>query len=271
MAVVIEVVMKKTAVYFYLLTLIVSFASCGNYKIYSGSVQYDASKYNSILKSSELNAYLSTRDTLRFVLRTPAGFDELEPEEQLQWNTISSQVEKELIRKGHIIKDRTLLETLLKNKVLAGNAYSSAIETDIIIELMNVEFDIPNPTYEFSINEKRILSNFNDWKDLDFIDCRMALMECRITLVDRGNIGGLFRFYVSGCDEASDFYIKVFENPDGTLDQEHDAFVGWNVNRVDYKSLTHSYDLNDASRNKAIDRLITALLDTLTPEKYTKE
>jgi hypothetical protein len=251
--------------------MIISTAGCGNYRIYSGSVQYDASKYNNIIKSSELNAYLSKRDTLRFILRTPAGFEDMGPEEKSQWNTILSQVEKELIRKGHIVKDRVLLETLLNNGVLTGKTYLSALETDMIIEIMNVEFDVPNPTYEFSINEKRILSNFNDWDDLEFIDCRMALMECRITLVDRGNIGGLFRFYVSGCDEANDFYIKVFENQDGTLDLEHDAFVGWNVNRVDYKSLTHSYDLNDASRNKAIDRLITVLLDTLFPEKQAKE
>jgi hypothetical protein len=267
MAVVIKVIMKKTVVYTILLTSVMFLSGCGSYRIYSGSVQYDASTYNNIIKSSELNAYMASRDTLRFVLRTPAGLGEMEPKAQVQWNTISSQIEKEIIRKGHIIKDRTLLENLLDKGALMGSSFHSALNTDIIIELINIEFDVPNPTYDFAIREKRMLSNFNNWKDLEFIDCRMALMECRITLVELGDIGGIFRFYVSGCDESNDFFIKVYENQDGSVDPEREAFVGWNVNRVEFKSLTHSYDLNDASRNKAISRLVTVLLETLLPQK----
>lgn len=238
---------------------------CGSYRVFTGNIQYDASKRNDIIKSDELNSYLVSRNQIKFVLRTPPGFEDFSEDEKLEWNQVFGQIEKELILQGHIVKDRVLLNQLLENGDMSLTEVGKAMNTDIIIELINIEFDITNQVKNFAIREKRLNTNFSSWNNIDFVDCRMAMMECRITLVEVGNVGGIFKFYVSGCDAGNDFFIKVYEHWDGELDQERDAYVGWNYDNVAFKSLTHTYSMNDLAQNKAIERLVASLLKELSP------
>ena len=240
--------------------------SCGSYRIFTGNIQYDASSRNDIIKSKELNDYLNSRQQIKFVLRTPPGFDGFTEEEKKEWNQVFGQIEKELILQGHIVKDRVLLNQLLEKGDMSLSEVGKAMNTDIIIELINIEFDIPNTVRDFFIKEKRIATNFNSWNNIEFVDCRMAMMECRITLVEVGNVGGIFKFYVSGCDTGNDFYVKLYEYWGGDLDQDRDGYVGWKYDNVTFKSLTHTYNMNDMSQNKAIQRLVASLLGELKPQ-----
>ena len=242
------------------LLVFILLSSCGTYKTFTGNIKYDASKHNEVTKSGELNSYLESKKQVKFVLRSPKGYDNFSMEEQAEWNDLFAYVEKELIKKGYIVKDRALVDLLLENGDKSVIDAGKAIDTDIIIEIIDVEFDIPNQVRDFSIKEKGIASNFSAWSDLEYVDCRLSKLECRITMVEVGNVGGIFKFYVSGCDTGNDFYMKAYENYDGTLNNEKDSYVGWNYGNVSYKSLTHTYNLNDLSRRKALSRLVEALL-----------
>lgn len=256
--------MIKLANHFFALAIILFISSCGTYKTFTGNIKYDASKQNEVTKSGELNNYLESKEKLKFVLRSPQGYNGYSEAEQIKWNDLFGQVEKELIKKGFVVKDRVLLDLLLEkgNKDIID--VGKAIDTDIVIEIIDVEFDIPNHVKDFEIKEKGISTNFSIWSDLEYIDCRLSKLECRITMVDVGNVGGIFKFYVSGCDQGNDFYMKVYEEYDGTLNNEKESYVGWNYGNVNYKSLTHTYDMNDLSRRKAVSRLVGALLAELT-------
>jgi hypothetical protein len=250
-----------------LITIITSLlvSSCGSYKIYTGTVIYDSAKQNEIVKSDELGKYLSSKAKIKFVLRTPPNFSSMPEEEQRKMNLIFAQIEKDLILRGHIVKDQTLLDKLLNNHSYSLSEIADIIDTDIVLEVLDVQFDITNHIKNFKIKESGINTTFDNWKNINYVDCRISMMECRITLVDEGNIGGIFKFYISGCDNGSDFYIKFFEKYNGEPNLEKDAFVGWNYGNVSFKSLTNSYDMNYNSKKKALNRLVNALLEELLP------
>ena len=242
------------------------FQSCGSYKIYTGSINYDASINNEVVKSAEMSSYIESKDKIKFVLRAPAGFENYSEKEQFEMNEIFGQIEKELIKNGHIVKDRVLLDLMLDKGDMSLTEVGKTIDTDIIVEIIDIAFDITNPIKDFKIKEKGVNTNFDNFNNIEFIDCQLTMMQCRITLVDEGNVGGIFSFYISGCDRNSDFYIKVFEEYSGSLNGEKDTFVGWNYGNVSFKSLTHTYDMNEMSRQKAIEKLVKVLLKELVPK-----
>lgn len=239
------------------------FYSCGSYTTLTGNVKYNASEKNEIIKSNELKSYLESKSTIKFVLRTPEGYSNYSEEDQIKMNNIFGQIEKELIKNGHIVKDRVLLDLLLEKGDMSITEVGKAINTDIIIEVINIEFDIPNHIKEFRIKEKNINANFDSWSNIDYVDCKLSMLECRITLVEVGNVGGIFKFFVSGCDKGNDFYIHTYQMYSGQLDPDKESYVGWNYGNVTYKSLTNTYGLNDLSRSKAIAKLVKLLLKEL--------
>ncbi len=246
-----------------LIILTVLFQSCGSYKTFTGTVQHDASKNNEVTKSIEFKSYLESRDKIRFVLRSPEGFNSFPENEQKEMNETFSQIEKELILNGHIVKDRFLLELLLDKGDMSLQQVGKAINTDIIIEIIDIDFNVPNHIKNFSIKEKGINTNFDNWNNIEYIDCRIATLQCRVTLVEVGNVGGIFNFYISGCDKGNDFYINAYEQWSGDLDNSKETSVGWNYGNVSFKTLTHTYDINKMSRQKAIERLVKVLLKEL--------
>lgn len=237
--------------------------SCGSYKTFTGTVKNDASLKNEVTKSVEFKSYLESRDKIKFVLRSPEGFTTFPEDEQKKMNETFSQIEKELILNGHIVKDRFLLELLIDKGDMSLQQVGKAIDSDIIIEIMDIDFNIPNHVKNFSIKEKGIETNFDNWNNIEYIDCRIATLQCRVTLVEVGNVGAIFNFYISGCDKGNDFYINAYEKGSGQLDNTKETSVGWNNGNVSFKTLTHTYDIDMMSRQKAIERLVKVLLNEL--------
>ncbi len=54
----------------------------------------------------------------------------------------------------------------MKNKVL---------DTDIILEILDVKFDIHNPVKNFKIREKGLNTTFNNWNGINYVDCQLAM------------------------------------------------------------------------------------------------
>lgn len=256
--------MKSHHIYIFILVISAfTIQSCGSYKTFTGTVKNDASVNNEVTKSVEFENYLESRNQIKFVLRSPEGFTKFPEDEQKKMNETFSQIEKELILNGHIVKDRFLLELMLDKGDMSLQQVGKAINTDIIIEIIDIDFNVPNHVTSFTIKEKGINTNFDNWKNIEYIDCRLATLQCRVTLVEVGNVGGIFNFYVSGCDKGNDFYINAYEEWSGKLDNTKEANVGWNYGNVTFKSLTHSYDISMMSRQKAIERLVKVLLSEL--------
>lgn len=255
--------MKKIISQVFLFTsVILMLGSCGSYVTLTGNLKVDSSKLNETTKSEELHQYLDSKENIKFVLREPSGYKNMPEPEKVKYDEIFAEVEKELIQNGHTVKDRVLLNVLIQNG-LSDTEIGKALDTDIIIDIIDVEFNIPNKVTNFKLKETGQNSDFKNWNTLDYVDCQLSKLECRITMANVGNVGGIFKFYVSGCDNSNDFYLKAFETTSGVLDTEKESFVGWNYGNVNYRSLTHTYNMNEQSRNTALKRLVKALLSEL--------
>lgn len=239
------------------------FAGCGSYKTLTGTINFDASSLNEGVKTSELSNSLKDKSSLKFLIRTPVNYDKLEGDELAEMNSLVAEIEKDLIREGQRVKDMKLVDYLTDRGALNSENYNETLDADIIIEIMDVQFDIPNQITEFNIQEMNKKANFNDWENLKNIDCQLAMLACRVILVKEGNVGGIFKFYVSGCDEINNFYITLYQRYDGTINTDKDVGVGWNYGNTSYLSLVHSYDLSESSREIAIKKLVGALLAQL--------
>ncbi len=253
--------MRKSYILSFL--LITFLAGCGSYKVLTGTFSNDVSELNETVKTEELSRSMEGKSSLKFVIRMPHYFYQL-PREEVAWmNDVTAEIEKDLMRKGHRVKDSYLVEYLLDKGAINSENYASTIDTDVILEIIDLKFDIPNEITEFVIKEKGIKADMNDWENLRHIDCQMAMLECRVILVHEGNIGGIFKIFASGCDQANDFYIHLYENYDGTINTEKEARVGWNYGNTSFTSLVHTYDMNDLTRRMAIKRLVAGLLEQI--------
>lgn len=247
----------------FLAVVAVLVAGCGTYRTYTGTINLEDSPKNEITKSSALDKSLTNRSSLKFVLRLPEYYKDL-PETEIQsYNITLAEIEKELIKRGHEVKDRKLLDVLLENNAMHSSDYSQSLDTDIINEIIDLQFDIPNEITAFKINEKNMNADFKAWQNLENINCPLAKLECKVILVDEGVIGGIFEIYISACEANKQFYISVYENLSGNIDTEKEAYVGWNPNRVIYSSLVNSYDMNESSRQIALHKLVGSLLNEI--------
>jgi hypothetical protein len=105
-------------------------------------------------------------------------------------------------------RDRALLENLLRFGSDDFETIGKKIDTDIIIDILSLQFDIPNKIYKFfnitSNQEEQFLYDEN------YVDCPLAKLECRVTIVEKGQLGGAFTFCISRCDlEHLEFYVSA--------------------------------------------------------------
>ncbi|NOX46915.1 MAG: hypothetical protein GXO89_08055 [Chlorobi bacterium] len=101
---------------------------------------------------------------------------------------------------------------------------------------------------------KNILSGF-----VLFVSASILLASCGSYTTLTGNI----KTDASKKNET----VKSSELKSYLAEKDRIKFVGWNYGNIKYKSLTHTYDMNDQSRRKAIERLVKALLSELKPKE----
>jgi len=163
---------------------------------YQGIVKTNVAADNEIVVTPELRALLAANPRPKIVIRVPSPPSNVTEAEK--FNSYINLIEKTFLQKGFVVRDRALLENLMK----AGNAdYQSiqrTIDTDLIIDILALEFNIPNRVNSFyNITLKR---NEKFATSLNYVNCAKARLECRITIVEKGQLGGLFTLYASRCD-----------------------------------------------------------------------
>ncbi len=192
----------KTANVSALILFVLIFASC---MPFTGIVRTDTISKNEIVITPELRALLAANPRPKLVIRTPnppTSVTELE-----KFNTYINIIEKQLLQSGFVVRDRALLENLMRSGSADYRSIQRTIDTDLIIDILALSFDISNTVSEFY--NATLKRNEKFATAANYIDCATAKLECRLTIVEKGQLGGLFTLHASPCDgEGMAFFLQ---------------------------------------------------------------
>ncbi len=163
---------------------------------YIGHPYANSSDQDEIIITDELKELISSNPKLKIVIRIAQPSQSVTRAERVISDV--NIFEKTLVRNSYIVRDRALLENLMKSESADYLSIKDKIDTDIIIEILRIEFGIPNQEKSYFNVTTNQVEDFPI--EENYIDCPMAKLECRITLVDRGQLGGMFLFHITRCD-----------------------------------------------------------------------
>jgi hypothetical protein len=175
-----------------LLTAILS--SCAGF--YIGNVKPNVEANNEIVITPELKALLQAIPKPKIVIRVsnpPTSVTEAE-----KFNSYINEIEKVFLQKGYTVRDRALLENLMRGGNIDYKGIKDKIDTDLIIDILALNFDKSIQARTFFNKTTQKEEPFAT--ELTYVECGIATLECRLTIVDRGQLGGLFTLRTSPCD-----------------------------------------------------------------------
>jgi len=237
------------------------FFSCAKTTFPSGSgdhkgyIKTNLSSRNEVIKTPELKQLLYETPKPKMVLRVPNTTSNVTASEEsrnIDFNNIYNAIEKVFLKQGFIVRDRALLNNLLLSGNVDYKDIGEKIDTDLIIEILNIEFDISNKIKNFKNLSTSLQEEFPDWGPT--VDCRAAKLECRITIVKKGQLGGIFTLFAGACDFGTEFWIN-----------KRNSFIGWKQEEVSLTEIYTTYSYNEESKIRGIERLANDLLNNLNP------
>lgn len=185
-----------------LLATILSFSSCA--KVYLGNVQPNVAASNEIVFTPELKELLQTNQKPKIVIRVANPSKNVT--EADKFNSYINEIEKIFVKKGYTVRDRALLENLMGSGNTDYKSIKDKIDTDLIIDILALHFD--KSTISRTFFNKTTQEEESFATELTYVECGIATLECRVTIVDRGQLGGLFTLRTSPCDiKETDFCI----------------------------------------------------------------
>jgi len=186
-----------------LLTVILS--SCT--QPYLGNVKLNVAASNEIVFTPELKELLQVIPKPKIVIRVtnpPTNVTEAD-----RFNSYINEIEKIFVQKGYTVRDRALLENLMRSGNIDYKGIKDKIDTDLIIDILALNFD--NSTASRTFFNKTTQKEEPFATEQTYVECGIATLECRLTIVDRGQLGGLFTLRTSPCDiNDADFYVDGF-------------------------------------------------------------
>ena len=178
-------------------------------------------KTNEIIISEELKKFSKTNVNPSVVLRVPYPTTEITNSEQKEIfeknDNIYNLLEKNLLKQGFIVRDRGLLNKVLKSELNSYSEIGKQIETDIIIDILSVDFAINNYTNTATIKQdgKQIkfynIPIFKKGKEAGSImplNPKIAKLECKFTIVKQGSAGAILTLYKTTCTDGCDLYFN---------------------------------------------------------------
>lgn len=186
-----------------LLTVILS--SCA--QLYLGNVKPNVAAGNEIVITPELKKLLQTIPKPKIVIRVTNPPTNVTAADR--FNSYINEIEKIFVQKGYTVRDRALLENLMRSGNIDYKGIKDKIDTDLIIDILGLNFD--NSTVSRSFFNKTTQKEESFATVETYVECGIATLECRVTIVDRGQLGGLFTLRTSPCDIGDmDFYVDGF-------------------------------------------------------------
>jgi hypothetical protein len=172
---------------------------------------------NDINISTTLKEFLKTHPQPSILLRVPYTPSNV-TEANVKPNFIYGRIEKNLDKAGFPIRDRGLVEQVLKNGSTDYVEIGKVTKADLIIEIQNIEFsDNTTHTYQNKAgtmvylkktSEPINLCNNNNCTYYTQLSPRSASLDCKVTIVESGATVGYFTLYYTTCDEGCEFYVK---------------------------------------------------------------
>lgn len=239
--------MKKYLLYLLVTLYTFSLASCGGYESGIGIIKSDWESKNEVIINNELKSFLDTNKIPKVVLRVPQppqNVTESEENKYLHKNIIYNEIEKIFMIAGFTVRDRALLSNLLKSENLNYEEIGKKIDTDIIIEITDFEYAVPNKKTKFT--DKITNETIHLGHKIEFVNPTAAKIEGKIIIVEKGQLGGLFTFYLSACGTECTFKYYYYG--------ERNMVYGLNYINSGSKfltSLTWTSDYNDETRKNA--------------------
>lgn len=159
--------------------------SCTPFQL--GTIRTNVAGLSEIIQAPELRAFILQNPHPKIVLRVPNPPSNVT--EADRFNAYINVIEKEFLMQGYTVRDRALLQTLV-----GGNADYKAIkeriDTDLIIDILALRFDGTVAVHQFRNKTTGAEESFAT--DQNYVECAVATLECRVTVVDKGQLGGLF-------------------------------------------------------------------------------
>jgi len=164
-----------------------------------GQVKPNVAAGNEIVLTPELKALLNETAKPKIVIRVPNPPSNVTEAEK--FNSYINQIEKVFIQNGYTVRDRALLENLMRSGNMDYKSIKDKIDTDLIIDILGLEFDISHPVKTFFNETSQKEEAFAT--PLNVVDCMKAKLEVRLTIVDKGQLGGMMTIFASRCDSEN--------------------------------------------------------------------
>lgn len=191
------------------------FTSCAGLNI--GTVKPNIAATSEIVITPELKDLLQEIPKPKIVIRIqnpPSNVTEAD-----RFNSYINEIEKVFVLQGYTVRDRALLENLIRGGNVDYKSIKDKIDTDLIIDVLALQFDASTPIRTFF--NKTTLKEEPFATEQTYINCGIASLECRVTIVDRGQLGGLFTLRTSPADNQElNFYVDGFRQRMAWVGQE---------------------------------------------------
>ncbi|WP_114748533.1 hypothetical protein [Pleomorphovibrio marinus] len=253
--------------------IILCHSGCGTLKVYEATVTSNSPSKNEVTKTNALQDFLRDNPKPKVVLRVPSPTHDVTSAEQNKLTRYYNLIEREFLKSGYTVRDRGLLTQLLRNGQVTYDEISRQIDTDLIIEVLDIDLCNDYSVYNFSIpmrnNETYRLSEFQGLGNS--INCMYGKLEVRVSIVHSGELGGIVKTHHSNCDGGNKFYFRALEKGSGELKKDVSANnlrkrarVTWYNTGKWYSKLTSNYICTDEKgQEENIEMLTKGLIKEL--------
>lgn len=146
------------------------------------------------ISSDKLKEFLKENPNPKIVLRVPNSKSSATEEDVNTY--IYNTIEKELLKKNFIVRDRALFNEIIRKSgdKVDYSELKKNTDTDIILELTNLETDVVYKTNEYStINGKKHLFDKGD------ISARGIKVDFKVVLIKDNEFAGNYNFNYAPC------------------------------------------------------------------------
>ena len=187
--------------------------ACDTTKVSKGTIVVTKVPKNETVVQPELCEFLKNKPKPSIVLRVPMTKEDVTTTEAGKidkYSSVYGRIERELMKAGYIVRDRSLLnEVLASGKNVSYQEIGEKIQTDIILEIISIaersidknSFDIQTE-YKYPRSYQVMHEDTDIEKDLkSHVNIINYVIDCKIILVKSGTTVGMSTFNYCNCNK----------------------------------------------------------------------
>ena len=219
--------MKEKIILFICACCFVLLQSCGTSgKFGKGTVGITNVSKPEIIVQPELREFLKNNPKPRIMLRVPFETSNVTTTESgkiSEYNSLYGRIEKELMKVGYIVRDRSMLNAVINSTPNASyQEIGEKTQTDIILEIISISrIPVGKQDIDFQTEFQRPrgfgMSDFDFKQDIqNSIIIEKYIVDCKIVLVNSGTTVGMSTSNYCNCsknlNKLCDVEFKVIRN-----------------------------------------------------------